>query len=151
MNKVFFFILCLFLFIGCSKQEEVGTQETQETQATSQEAQGGQASQANVAPEPAKEKTDEAEQEVAKMRNPFLTEEEENAQKQTGTTIPIAYLTLSAVLYSPNASRAIVNGQILTVGDSIDNKEVVRIDPESVILKDAQGQYILRLKNVSGE
>ncbi len=150
MNKIFFFILCLFLFIGCSRQEEAGTQDSQEAQEPKEEAQG-QTGQINIAPEPQEEKTKESVQDIAKMRNPFLTQEEEDALKQTGSTIPINYLVLSAVLYSPNASRAIINSQIVAVGDSIDNKKVTRIEPEAVILKDAQGEYIVRLKGVAGE
>ena len=33
-------------------------------------------------------------------------------------------------------------------GDIVDNKEIVVINPESVILKDAQKEYIVKLKGV---
>lgn len=85
------------------------------------------------------------------IHNPFLTEEEESKLIDTGNLIPADYLTLSAVIYSTlNKSKAIVNGQILKMGDYIDNKEIVEIQPEAVILKDAQAQYIIRLKNIPG-
>lgn len=150
MNKAFFLIVCLFLFISCSRQEETVTQDSQDGQEQPGESQG-QTSQTDIAPETQKEKAKEPVQDFAKMRNPFLTQEEENDLKQIGTTIPINYLMLQAVLYSPNASRAIINGQIVVVGDSIDNKKVIRIEPEAVILKDAQSEYIVRLKGVAGE
>lgn len=146
MNSLFFLILCLFLFFGCAKQGQEDTQNLQETQAQTEE----------VVTEEAKtpveqEKSKEASGDMTKMRNPFLTQEEEGVTKETGSFIPINYLSLSAVIYSPRESRAIINGQILKVGDNIDNKQVVKIEPEAVILKDAQGEYIVRLKKVAGE
>ncbi|MEK7578605.1 MAG: hypothetical protein AAB456_02710 [Patescibacteria group bacterium] len=85
------------------------------------------------------------------IRNPFLTEEEENELIDTGNLIPADYLILSAVIYSSlNKSKAIVNGQILKMGDYVDNKEIIEIQPEAVILKDARAQYIIRLKNIPG-
>lgn len=87
----------------------------------------------------------------ALIRNPFLTEEEENRFIDTGNLSPADHLILSAVMYSSlNKSRAIVNGQILKMGDYIDNKEIVEILPEAVILKNARAQYIIKLKTGSG-
>lgn len=85
------------------------------------------------------------------IRNPFLTEEEENRFIDTDNLSPADHLILSAVMYSSfNKSRAIVNGQILKMGDYIDNKEIVEILPEAVILKNARAQYIIKLKTGSG-
>lgn len=82
--------------------------------------------------------------------NPFLTKGEEASLLSTDNRIPINYLTFSAVLYSPFESKAIINGKILKKGDSIDNKEVIDIQQESVILKEDQNEYIVMLKNISG-
>ena len=86
----------------------------------------------------------------SKRTNPFLSEEEE---KTFGKSILIDYLLLSAILYSSfsSNSRAIINGQILKIGNYIDNKEVVKIEPEEVILKDDQNEYCVRLKKVVGQ
>lgn len=82
--------------------------------------------------------------------NPFLTKEEELEFAEQGTAIPLEYLHVSAIFYSndENKSRAIVNGKVLAKGDSIDNKEVARVNPEDVLLQDAQGQYVVRMNKV---
>lgn len=149
MSKIFFFILLLFLFVGCSKQEETGTENLQGSQEPAQEAQIAPEQEEAMAQQ---EESKEPAEDMDRARvNPFLTQEEETALKETGAAIPISYLNLSAVLYSPQSSRAIINGQILGLGDSIDNKKVIRIEPEAVVLKDAQGEYIVRLKRIVGE
>ncbi len=78
--------------------------------------------------------------------NPFLTEEERASLKITGKAIPIDNLSVTAIIYAP--SKAIINGKILKVGDTIDNKEVVDIKPEEVFLKDAQNEYVLKIKDI---
>jgi hypothetical protein len=82
------------------------------------------------------------------MRNPFLTQEEEQEKELVGSgnRISLDYLILSAILYSSfHTSKAIIDGEILRIGDYVDNKEIVEIQPEAVILKDAQTQYIVKL------
>ena len=80
-------------------------------------------------------------------RNPFLTREEEATLFETAKTAIINYLAASAIFYSPGGkSRAIIAGRILEEGSSIDNKEVIAIQPEAVVLKDAQTEYIVKLK-----
>lgn len=129
--------LSLFLFFGfgCGRQEvkiigqsSVTTEETEK-----------------LSP---RETTQEA---VSYLRevtsNPFLTqEEEERAFAEKGKRIPIDYFVLSAILYSSSASKAIINGQILEKGNTIDNKEIIDILPDAVILKDSQSEYVVRLK-----
>jgi hypothetical protein len=88
-------------------------------------------------------------------QNPFLTDEEEREFADLGEAAldaaPIDYLALSAILYSPsNKSRAVINGRILEIGSQIDNKEIIEINAEAVILKDAQAEYIIKLKKISG-
>lgn len=81
--------------------------------------------------------------------NPFLTREEEESFKDTGKRIPLGSMMLSAVVYSQvEKSKAIINGRILREGDLIENKQVIEIQPEAVVLKDIQGEYIVTLKNV---
>lgn len=150
MIKAFLFILCLFLFIGCGRHE-AAAQDSPETQGSTEEVEAKPLTE-EIKNSPEQEKKEEPVQEATSERpNPFLTQEEEGVLKETGAVIPLDYLVLSAVLYSPNASRAIISGKILSVGDSIDNKRVIRIEAESVVLKDAQGEYIVRLKGVAGE
>lgn len=138
---VFLGSLLLALSFGCTKKETVSivaNEAGQQDEMTTAQIQDKPLEQIMQA---AKEPT----------RNPFLTEEEENELVDTGNLIPADYLILSAVIYSSlNKSKAIVNGQILKMGDYIDDKEIVEIQPEAVILKDARAQYIIRLKNIPG-
>lgn len=141
MNKIsVIFMSSLFLFSGCGSKEEAGIT-TQigipplDSKITAHQSRSEEV-QANISPL------------TQTASNPFLTKEEEQAFGELGKAIPIDYLHLSAILYSPLRSRAIIDGRILEIGDYIDNKEVIEIQPEAVILKDAQSQYIVRLKKV---
>jgi hypothetical protein len=80
--------------------------------------------------------------------NPFLTLEEEMAIRSQPDAIPINYLILTAIFYSPANSRAIVDGEILKKGDFIDNKEIINISPEEIILKDNNSRYVLKMRGV---
>jgi len=88
---------------------------------------------------------------VVNRTSPFLTLQEERSLEKQGSTIPITYLEVTAVFYSSNAehSRVIIEGRVLAIGDTIDNKKIVAINPEEVILKDSQGYYVVRMKKIS--
>lgn len=141
MNKIFAFILgltlLLFFGFGCERQEvEIIGQSTVPAGETEK----------LLPKEPAQELMLSS---VEVKSNPFLTEEEERAFAEQGKRIPIDYFVLSAILYSSSASKAIINGRILEIGDYIDNKEIIEIQPEAVILKDSQSEYIVRLKRLA--
>lgn len=138
LRPLVFFSASAFIFVsvGCAKKEPA-------------------LPPAGPFPEAQKNVTEQTEEETPKLikraRNPFLTDEEEEGFTDSGNAIPIDYLILTAILYSPpNKSKAIIDGQILEIGSYIDNKEAVEIQPEAVILKDARAQYIIRLKNIPG-
>jgi hypothetical protein len=81
--------------------------------------------------------------------NPFLTADEESSFENKNAQIPLEYLTVSAIIHSAgNESKAIINGQVYQVGDILDNKQVVVINAEDVILKDTQGEYIIKIETV---
>jgi DNA-binding transcriptional MerR regulator len=82
--------------------------------------------------------------------NPFLAPEEEDFLKSQEGKLVINYLKLTAVFYSPPSSRAIIDGKIFKEGDIVDNKQIVKINPEEIILKDTKGEYIISMKNVLG-
>ena len=87
------------------------------------------------------------EKRVLSGRNPFLTLDEE--KEFSGEKKIIGYLNLSAVFYSPGHSYAIIDGRIVKEKDTIDNKEIIRINPESVVLRDASGaEYVVRMKRL---
>lgn len=85
--------------------------------------------------------------------NPFLTKEEERLFRSSKPRIPINHLNLTAIFYSPDnkKSRIVIDGRILKKNQVVDNKEIIEIQPEVVILKDSQGEYIMRLKRAQGQ
>jgi hypothetical protein len=82
--------------------------------------------------------------------NPFLTAKEEKVLVELGNAIPLGYLQVTAIFYSASSSqsRAIIDGKVLVLGDSIDNKEVIKINPEDVVLEDSQGHYVAKMTGV---
>ncbi len=141
MRNVFFFILITLLFFGCEKQEEIKIIKGSETSVLESGGlfkEEGQKAQIEVV----------AGSEEASTHNPFLTAEEEKATaSDSGKFIPIDDLDVSAIIYSSSlSSRAVVDGRIIKIGDKIDDKEVVDITPEAVILENTQGRYIAKLK-----
>jgi len=80
--------------------------------------------------------------------NPFLTIEEEGLFKALDGATSIDYLNLSAIFYSPGASKAIINGYVLEVNDSVDGKKVTDIESDRVILKDSEGKYVVMLRKI---
>lgn len=129
--------LFIFLFSGCGDKnkgaaddKEIKTQElTQVTQAETKDS----------FPEPQPE---------PQIPNPFLTSEEKEYFEDTRKETRIDYLNLTAVFYSPLNSKAIIEGRIYKVGDIVDNKKIVEINPEEVMLEDSQGAYVIALKPV---
>lgn len=82
--------------------------------------------------------------------NPFLTLEEVEKFKNTDTRQIIDNLDLTAVFYSsPEKSKAIIAGRILKVGDMVDGKKISEINAEEVVLKDDNGNYVVKLKGVN--
>jgi hypothetical protein len=90
---------------------------------------------------------------VEARSNPFLTQKEEKNLVEMGNAIPLDYLRVSAIFYSDfsSRSRAIIDGKVLVLGDSIDNKEIIKINPEDVVLEDSQGHYVAKMAGVMAE
>jgi len=90
-------------------------------------------------------------EQVEARTNPFLTQKEEKALVELGNALPLEYLQVSAIFYSSfsSQSRAIIDGKVLVLGDSIDNKEIVKINPEEVVLKDSQGRYVAKMAGLN--
>lgn len=75
----------------------------------------------------AKEGIDNARAELAKTQEEQIEDDKER-------------LLLSGVIRMGDKEVAIINGEILKVGDFIDNKEIVEIYSRAVILKDKDGE-----------
>lgn len=74
------------------------------------------------------------------LRNPFLTLYEQkfgvtNQKKDAVKQV----LNLEGVFIWPDRKMALINGQVVKEGDSIEGKEVASIQKEEVILKDKNG------------
>lgn len=53
-------------------------------------------------------------------------------------------LTLTAILYHPQSQLAIVNGRMVKVGDEIEGRQVVAIDPDHIVIR--EGKLTRRLE-----
>ncbi|MCF7907590.1 MAG: hypothetical protein K9L86_01775 [Candidatus Omnitrophica bacterium] len=92
------------------------------------------------------EGNDQDEQE--KEDNPFLNRKQE-LRYEDEPERTLGGMNLSAILYSGESSRAIVNGYIVEIGDFLDNMEVVGIKSEKVVFKDYLGkEYVLKMGSV---
>ncbi|MDD5729558.1 MAG: hypothetical protein PHN57_00305 [Candidatus Omnitrophica bacterium] len=142
MNKknFVFLILCLFLFLGCAKEEGLQVSKRSGKKARKQKSE----QPAAPAPAPVIKK-----EEPQGRENPFLTKEEEDkAIKNKDVRIPLDNFELSAIIYSPRQKEAVIGGKVFKEGDILDNKVIEKIEAEQVILKDSRGEYVIRLKDL---
>lgn len=84
----------------------------------------------------------------ARWRNPFLTLGEADFFKQEVTDM-IDYLNVSGIFCSDNQSYAIIDGRIVREKDTIDNKKVVVINAQGIILEDSYDRkYMIKMKGL---
>lgn len=81
--------------------------------------------------------------------NPFLSLDEEQYFSSTQGRLMLNDAEVTAIFYSPPESKAIINGYVVKKNDMFEGKEVLEINPEDVVLKDAQGEYIVRMKKIN--
>lgn len=136
--RLFAVLLCVFLLSGCEKEKT----------AVSKRA-GKKRAQKAQEKETPKESISEESQlpDVESRSNPFLSREEEEISKKQDFRRPLD-LNLTAIVYTPAQKRAVIDGRIYKEGDIVDNKEIVKINAEEIILKDSQGEYVIRLKGI---
>lgn len=80
--------------------------------------------------------------------NPFLNRSQELRYEDEPERM-LGGMDLTAILYSGESSRAIIDGQIVEIGDAINNLEIVEIKSEKVVFEDYLGkEYVLKMKNV---
>lgn len=91
--------------------------------------------------------------------SPFLTSEEdarfssrgkEKRVKKIEKNIPQG-LALTAIFYKPPESFAVINGCVVSEEDYVDDKRVVEIQREGVILEDDDKEYELELREVTSK
>ncbi len=144
MNKSFFLGVCLFMLLiaGCEKRD--GYKVISEGVGEVSEGKSAPLKQDNAL-KPDSFSLNETAEEAELRINPFFTSDEEESFKKTGNVTNLNYLNITAIFYNPENSKAVIDGRILAKGDFIDNKEIVKIEPEQVFLKDTEGEYVVKL------
>ncbi|MGE5813601.1 MAG: general secretion pathway protein GspB [Acidobacteriota bacterium] len=61
----------------------------------------------------------------------------EAENQESSSPVP---LSVSSILYSPDRRLAIMEGQVLGVGDTVAGMTIVEIQPSAVILRDRAGR-----------
>ncbi len=136
-EKFLLFVILAFIFTqGCSKREEERSYDVNEKFFENEETK-----EVDI-----KEKKELGKLIVSLRKNPFLRWEEEKGLVQKKMRKVIDYLDLTAIFCSPLRSFAVINGYVVEKGDVIAEKEVIEINPKSVILEDEKGEYILPLR-----
>jgi len=74
--------------------------------------------------------------------NPFVQQTED---------INIANLVLAAILFHETDASALINGEIVRVGDEIGSSKVVAIHRHDVLLRNESGVFELQLKGKKNE
>lgn len=69
-----------------------------------------------------------------------------NAGQQSEAEQPLPVLVLHQILIG-HKKLAVINGQLLSEGDSIEKRTLIQIKKHEVVLKSTQGQQILSLLN----
>jgi len=139
VSSIFILLLALLLS-GCGRGSEIKIISPGETSLPKEVA--------SLPQEKEKEKIETKTISEVPLENPFLKLEERESDRLKNQRKTIDYLNLTAIFHSPPTSRAIVEGKIVKEGDIIDNKRVIEIQPEAIVLKDFEGEYILELRDV---
>jgi len=69
---------------------------------------------------------------------------------ETGSTEVATEWTLNSVLISERRRLAVVNGQVLRQGQSVDGARIIRIEPSQVVIRHSAGEETLSLKSELG-
>ncbi|MDD5669745.1 MAG: hypothetical protein PHE58_06955 [Candidatus Omnitrophica bacterium] len=149
------FLLCV-LSAGCGEQNpSVITSQKLEFPAEEKVPSPQERAQLNLMqqkpasqPEVKNEQKTEAEEPAGRI-NPFLSLDEEEYFSSTQGRLMLNNAEVTAIFYSPPDSKAIINGYVVKKNDMFEGKEVLEINPEDVVLKDAQGEYIVRMRNIN--
>ena len=81
------------------------------------------------------------------FESPLAKEEEALVLKAQEQGIKeVADLELTGIMLTPSGAQAIINRKIVKVGDIIEEKKIVTIKKDYVILFESDTRYILRLK-----
>jgi len=93
------------------------------------------------------------ERSVEPISNPFLSVEERQVLVQGTRPERLTSMHVAAIFYAPPVSKAIVAGRIVAEGDVIDQKQIMQIQQEAIVLRDvadSQKEYVAELESVPG-
>lgn len=136
MKAAFFWVFAAVV-CGCSAQEKPVVQPAAKASVKKSTAAGATVISAD-APAPL----------LSGRSNPFLSLVEERSFLGKETVVELSWPVIDGIVYAPSASRVIVGASVLGVGDDLDGRQIVRIEPEAVYLRGKQGEYVLRLRNI---
>lgn len=78
--------------------------------------------------------------------NPFLTAAEiAHFGKILRKPLP---LNVTAIIYTPSRKNVVIDGAIYTEGDKVNGKEITKIEPNKILLKDKWREYVASLKDL---
>jgi hypothetical protein len=85
---------------------------------------------------------------IEKISDPFLTDEESRFFATQDKNVTWTDPNISAIFYSSRSSTVVVGGRVLGVNDFIDDRQIIAIRPEAVVLKDKKGTYVVKMGSV---
>ena len=73
---------------------------------------------------------------------PLVPRAAANRAAQNAPTSPVPLPSIASILYGPHRRLAIVNGAIVGEGDAVGDRRIVRIDRDSVVLREPSGREV---------
>lgn len=83
-------------------------------------------------------------------RNPFMTLREQKYGSAIAIRKPSGFFCLQGVFIKPDNKIALINGKVVREGDYIEERKVISIERDSVVLEDAGEKLVLRLQAIKG-
>jgi hypothetical protein len=80
---------------------------------------------------------------------PFVKQKKKTEARDKENLFPVSSLRVSAIMYAPPKSKAVVEGHILQENDVFYGKTLISIKPESLVFEDRGVKYVVNLRKVN--
>ena len=80
------------------------------------------------------------------LTNPFTSPLQNKQQEEEIVLTKSKALSLTGILYQEDRVVAIINNKIVRVGDLIEGRKIIAINRKSVVVKEAEIQYIIKIR-----
>ena len=80
---------------------------------------------------------------------PFVKQKKKTEARDKENLFPVSSLRVSAIMYAPPNSKAVVEGHILQENDVFYGKTLTAIKPESLVFEDRGVKYVVNLRKVN--